>query len=123
MTTTRVIEVLAWHPRVPGSDAHVGAIRAVRPGGFPAPDLALLAPGEWDWHDRARCAETDPALFHPDDGESAAPALRVCAACEVRARCLKWALETGQRWGVWGGTTERERQRIRAAREREELAA
>lgn len=108
----RAIEVLAWHPQVPGSDSHVGRISADAP---PAPD--------GDWEGRGRCAEVGGDLFYPEDGESAAPALRVCAACEVRARCLDWALETGQVWGVWGGTTERQRQAMRAGRGLEELAA
>lgn len=119
----RVIEVMAWHPRVPGSDRHVGGILAGTAAA--APDLALASPDDWAWQDQGLCAQTDPALFFPEQGESARDAKRVCAACPVRARCLQWALETGQQHGVLGGTTERERRRIRAARDRErkELAA
>jgi len=90
----RVIQVLAWQPPVPGWDQ----------------------PGEPPWQDGALCAETDPALFYPDPGQSAAPALRVCAACPVRGACLEHALDAGELWGVWGGTTERERRAIIAGR-------
>lgn len=105
----RVIEVMAWQPEVPGTDRHVGRIDASR--------------REVSWQDAGLCAQADPALFYPEQGESAAAARRVCRACPVREQCLAYALETGQEWGVWGGTTERERQRVRAARRRDELAA
>jgi WhiB family transcriptional regulator, redox-sensing transcriptional regulator len=71
--------------------------------------LAGLAAGGGDWRDRALCAEVDPELFFPDKGESSRPAKRVCAACEVRAECLQQALDRGERFGVWGGLSERER--------------
>ena len=61
------------------------------------------------WHDLARCAETDPEMFFPEKGESTRPAKRVCAGCEVRAECLQDALDHGERFGVWGGLSERER--------------
>jgi len=61
------------------------------------------------WHDLARCAETDPEMFFPENGESARPAKRVCGGCEVRAECLQDALDRGERFGVWGGLSERER--------------
>ena len=61
------------------------------------------------WHDLARCAETDPEIFFPEKGESVRPAKRVCAGCEVRAECLQDALDRGERFGVWGGLSERER--------------
>ena len=64
------------------------------------------------WHDLARCAETDPEMFFPEKGESARPAKRVCAGCEVRAECLQDALDRGERFGVWGGLSERERRTL-----------
>ena len=64
------------------------------------------------WHDLARCAETDPEMFFPDKGESVRPAKRVCAGCEVRAECLQDALDRGERFGVWGGMSERERRAL-----------
>lgn len=94
---------------------------AVLVSGFrpPPPDLALAASHELAWHDQALCAETSPDAFFVDKGGSVAPAKRVCAACPVRAACLEYALETRQEFGVWGGTTERQRRVILAARDRE----
>ena len=66
------------------------------------------------WHDLARCAETDPEMFFPEKGESTRPAKRVCAGCEVRAECLQDALDRGERFGVWGGLSERERRALAA---------
>ena len=67
-----------------------------------------------DWMAGARCTETDPELFHPGQGESNAPALLVCSRCEVREPCLEYALATRQS-GIWGGTSEKQRQRMRRA--------
>jgi WhiB family redox-sensing transcriptional regulator len=66
------------------------------------------------WHDLGRCAETDPEMFFPEKGESTGPAKRVCAACEVRAQCGQDALDRGERFGVWGGLSERERRALAA---------
>lgn len=67
------------------------------------------------WQDLARCAEVDPELFFPEKGERDGDlAKRVCAGCEVRAECLAWALAQPERIpGIWGGTSENERRRIR----------
>ena len=77
-----------------------------------ARQLARLAGRPGDWRDRALCAQTDPDSFFPDKGESPRPAKRVCAACEVRAECLQYALDHGERFGVWGGLSERERRTL-----------
>lgn len=68
------------------------------------------------------CAQTDPEAFFPEKGESTAAAKRTCLACDVRVECLQWALDTGERFGVWGGKSERERRAIRAARAKEAAA-
>jgi len=67
-----------------------------------------------DWRDRAACRHEDPDLFFPIG--TAGPALMqtvrakaVCLRCPVRERCLRWALDTRQAVGVWGGTSEGER--------------
>lgn len=73
---------------------------------------------EMAWADRALCAEVDPELFYPDASVTARHAKRVCMACEVRVACLDYALRTGQRWGVWGGLSERQRRAILRQRER-----
>ena len=61
------------------------------------------------WQDRALCAETDPEAFFPEKGGSTREAKQVCRSCEVRAECLAYALEHDERFGVWGGLSERER--------------
>ena len=63
------------------------------------------------WMGYARCVEVDPELHFPDKGHSTAPAKRVCMACEVRAECLAYALEHGERHGVWGGLSYPQRRR------------
>ncbi len=74
------------------------------------------------WSERALCAEVDPDLFYPGKGERIAPAKRVCMACEVRTECLEDALATGERYGVRGGLSERERRKL-AKRPPQEAAA
>jgi WhiB family redox-sensing transcriptional regulator len=62
------------------------------------------------------CRGVDPDLFFPDRGESLEPAKRICSECVVRDECLEHALASGERFGVWGGTSERERRRLRRTR-------
>lgn len=68
------------------------------------------------WQDRGLCAQTDPEAFFPEKGGSARPAKEVCRSCEVRAECLEYALVHDERFGVWGGKTERERRKLSARR-------
>lgn len=75
--------------------------------GDPAP--VVPAP---DWS-RALCKETDPEAFFPEQGGSPRDAKRICGRCEIRPECQAWAVATGQRHGVWGGLSERERRRLR----------
>lgn len=74
-----------------------------------------------DWQDAALCAQTDPEAFFPEKGGSTREALKVCQPCEVRAECLEYALTHGERFGVWGGMSERQRNRLLG--DRTELAA
>ncbi len=78
---------------------------------FAAVDPAA-APEDLTWQDDALCAETDPEAFFPEKGGSTTTAKRVCRACNVRAECLKYALEHQERFGIWGGMSERERRRL-----------
>jgi WhiB family redox-sensing transcriptional regulator len=61
------------------------------------------------WKSRALCSQTDPEQFYPEKGASVRAAKDVCARCEVRADCLEYAIEKGDRFGVWGGMTYGER--------------
>ncbi len=69
-----------------------------------------------DWMDRGNCVGVNAALFFPERGESVVEAKAVCAACVVRAECLDYALTHRERFGIWGGLSERERRRLRRAR-------
>ncbi|MGH3719900.1 MAG: WhiB family transcriptional regulator [Pseudonocardiaceae bacterium] len=66
-----------------------------------------------DWQERALCAQTDPEAFFPEKGGSTREAKRICAGCEVRAECLEYALTFDERFGIWGGLSERERRRLK----------
>lgn len=72
------------------------------------------------WTQEARCAEVDGDLFFPPDRYTTRTAKRICQHCPVQAACLSFAIQDPSLWGVWGGTTIEERQRIRAARARED---
>ena len=71
-----------------------------------------------DWRHKAACLNEDPELFFPIGSSSAAlnqteHAKAVCRTCDVIETCLKWALDTNQDAGVWGGLGEEERRVIR----------
>lgn len=69
-----------------------------------------------DWRYEGLCRQVDPELFYPEKGQDTTKAAkRVCAECPVLAPCLEQALARSERFGVWGGMTERERRRIRPA--------
>jgi WhiB family redox-sensing transcriptional regulator len=72
-----------------------------------------LAVEDEDWQERALCAQTDPEAFFPEKGGSTREAKKICAGCEVRAECLEYALAHDERFGIWGGLSERERRRLR----------
>lgn len=77
------------------------------------------------WMDDGACAGADPDLFFPlrGDNDAVAAAKAVCATCQVRVECLEYALENSERFGIWGGTAEKERRRIRSLRRRARHAA
>lgn len=93
MTAVDRIEVIGWQPEIPG---------------WNLPDS-----NEPTWQDLALCAQTDPEAFFPEVGGSTREARRVCRQCPVRAECLQYALENDERFGVWGGLSERERNRMK----------
>jgi WhiB family transcriptional regulator, redox-sensing transcriptional regulator len=69
-----------------------------------------------DWRNKAACKGMDPSVFVVERGESTDPAKAVCATCPVRSDCLDWALSTGEKHGVLGGYSERERRKLRRDR-------
>jgi WhiB family redox-sensing transcriptional regulator len=70
---------------------------------------SLTAPS---WAAEGLCAQTDPEIFFPEKGGAVKAAKRVCAGCPVKGECLEYALENQERFGVWGGLSERERRRL-----------
>ncbi len=65
------------------------------------------------WQGRALCAQTDPEAFFPEKGGSTREAKSVCKVCEVRQECLEYALAHDERYGIWGGLSERERRKLK----------
>ncbi len=84
----------------------------------PMPDDPVLValfdePEQQEWQERALCAQTDPEAFFPEKGGSTREAKRICLGCEVRAECLEYALAHDERFGIWGGLSERERRKLK----------
>lgn len=89
------------------------AARAARPrtapGPYPGPDE--------QWQERGACRSANPALFFSPENEGhlqrrfrETAAKAICAHCPVRALCRAYAMQADEAYGIWGGTTERERQ-------------
>ena len=68
------------------------------------------------WQERARCRSLGPERFFTERGESTAKAKAICFRCTVREACLEYALAHTEKFGIWGGMSERERRRIRTQR-------
>ena len=79
--------------------------------------------GERRWQEHANCLGVDPDLFFPERGASTREAKAVCRGCEVRVDCLEYALAHGEKFGIWGGLSERERRRVRRQRARSSAAS
>ncbi len=108
------IELRIGAPEKPGSVELTGhADQAVWIG---LPGMPLADPsdeGELGWQADALCAQTDPEAFFPEKGGSTRDAKKVCGSCNVRSQCLEYALSNDERFGIWGGLSERERRRLR----------
>lgn len=73
------------------------------------------------WIEHGLCRGVDPALFFPEFGDTGDEAKAVCAECPVKIECLQHAIATGEEHGVWGGTSERQRRRLRKLRRQVEV--
>ncbi len=106
-----------YRPSVPG-DWFVDPVRLGVPGLRPQDarpsDTDLENPLAWQTD--SLCAQTDPEAFFPEKGGSTRDAKKICTTCEVKAQCLEYALQNDERFGIWGGLSERERRRLRRAR-------
>lgn len=72
-----------------------------------------------DWRDEALCAQVGGEIFFPEPGESTEPARSVCRDCPVVNDCREYAITRFIKHGIWGGTSGRQREQIRARRRRE----
>lgn len=101
-----------YQPSVP-EDWFVDPIRLGMPGIRSAvPDEG----SELAWQTDALCSQTDPEAFFPEKGGSTRDAKRICQGCTVRGECLEYALSNDERFGIWGGLSERERRKLRRSR-------
>jgi len=83
--------------------------------------LTWIRTHDWDtesWRSRSACRDSDPDVFFPigvtgNALEQIETARRICTACHVARECLEFALATNQEAGIWGGTTEEERRKLR----------
>ncbi|WP_116282027.1 WhiB family transcriptional regulator [Subtercola boreus] len=115
-------------PATGASAASFGALR--RPSGVPddwfVDPVLLGVPGVRQvdgnpyvddnplaWQTDSLCAQTDPEAFFPEKGGSTRDAKRICQTCEVKSQCLEYALQNDERFGIWGGLSERERRKLR----------
>lgn len=100
------------HRRAVPGDWFVDPVRLGVPGvrqsdGFAIDDNPLA------WQTDSLCAQTDPEAFFPEKGGSTRDAKKICTSCEVRNQCLEYALQNDERFGIWGGLSERERRKLR----------
>ena len=64
------------------------------------------------WMANGNCAHEPPSTFFPSDGVGVEVARKICGTCPVKEHCLEYALRNGEKFGIWGGMSERERRRI-----------
>jgi WhiB family redox-sensing transcriptional regulator len=67
---------------------------------------------DYSWQERGSCRGVDSELFFPASEDEAISGKAICTTCPVRVACLAFALERNERFGIWGGLTERERGRL-----------
>ena len=88
------------------------------------------APDQLDWQEVASCRQYDNVLFFGEEGEPEvdkqnreAHAKSICKACPVLEPCLEFAMETNQKYGIWGGLTDKERASLKRRRARARRAS
>lgn len=81
--------------------------------GVPGVRQPVIDDNPLSWQTDSLCAQTDPEAFFPEKGGSTRDAKKICSSCEVRTQCLEYALENDERFGIWGGLSERERRKLR----------
>ena len=63
----------------------------------------------YNWQEEAACRGIEPEIFFPISDEEAGPAKAICGGCDARRECLVFSFQNKERYGVWGGVTEKER--------------
>lgn len=94
--------------RALGAEKKAGVVKhpgAAQPRRLPSP---LIAPGRWEKD--AACKNSPTSMFYAD---TVTYAKAICATCPVKQQCLAFALDVGERFGVWGGLSEQERAKLR----------
>jgi len=96
---------------------------AVCPERIPGPDeervnraLVGVTSGNWgnfDWYEQAECRSRSTRLWFSNYRRTIDGAIAVCRRCAVSSACLALAMDHPELVGVWGGTDEEERARIR----------
>ncbi len=76
----------------------------------------LLRLQELWWQVDANCIGEDPDLFFPDRGASTRKAKELCNSCVAQEHCLEYSIVNNEKFGIWGGLSERERRKIRKER-------
>jgi WhiB family transcriptional regulator, redox-sensing transcriptional regulator len=120
---TAVIYIRASGGRGGENEMSASQYRSSVPGNWFVDPVFLGVPGvrrpEVDddnplsWQTDALCSQTDPEAFFPEKGGSTRDAKRICSTCDVRGECLDYALENDERFGIWGGLSERERRKLK----------
>ncbi|MEB3023458.1 WhiB family transcriptional regulator [Mycolicibacter sp. MYC098] len=75
------------------------------------------------WQEQSSCKEADPEMFFPEKGGATSAAKRICKSCPVKRECLQHALDHDERFGIWGGLSERERRKLKPNQDVDELPA
>ena len=90
----------------------------------------MESPDVLEWQELAACAEYDNVLFFGEEGESELEkqarerrAKAICHRCPVQEPCLEFAMETNQKYGIWGGLTDKERASLKRRRARARRAS
>ncbi|QMV10954.1 WhiB family transcriptional regulator [Streptomyces lincolnensis] len=83
------------------------------PGTIQGMHIDTITPADLAWQAQALCAQTGADFFFPEPGSSVREAKRICGMCEMRPACLEYALSNDERFGVWGGLSEKERLHLR----------
>jgi WhiB family redox-sensing transcriptional regulator len=82
-------------------------------GRLAAMHIEAITASDIAWQKQALCAQTGADFFFPEPGSSVREAKRICGLCEIRSACLEYALIHDERFGVWGGLSEKERMQLR----------